>query len=580
MASLRSRSSRAAAAQPDSETSTSPTSTAASKSFASSNKAAGARAPLTKSTFAKRQPAEGGAPFTLDDIKRAIPKHCFERPLYKSFGYLFYDLAVIAVIVFCSLFFKQAAIRIASLFSIVFGLSQEPLAALVADSALAGAAAPYASAAFALPGSGSVLSLFGETAHALFSQPLLAALASPQLFVYCAALTALTVTGILAQGAVMTGVWVIGHECGHGGFSDNRMIGDVVGLIFHTMLFVPYYSWAITHRTHHSNNANIDLDEVHVPEHINYYMPLSAHGALHHDKHTAGEAPVEGAAPSAMAFLSEVNKILSDFNLFHRCISTFFTVTIGWILYLTINASGRRYENKSRFPVNHFNPDAPIFRPQERLQVTLSTVALLAWFFILYRIIAASSLTIVAVHFLFPYLVVQYWLVVITLLQHTHTALPRYSTASWDYVRGALATVDRDYGAVWNWTLHNINDTHVVHHLFSYMPHYHAMEATEAVKELLGDWYVRTEDDKPAFGVLRSLWKSIRECNFVAEDDHPALALADSAIRGLKSGASAEAVAAEVEAAKEKAFAEGPHAGGRNASKEVYWFRTIDVAKE
>lgn len=45
-----------------------------------------------------------------------------------------------------------------------------------------------------------------------------------------------------------------------------------------------------------------------------------------------------------------------------------------------------------------------------------------------------------------PLMVVNFYLVLITLLQHTHPALPHYDEAEWDWLRGALSTVDRDYG--------------------------------------------------------------------------------------------------------------------------------------
>lgn len=46
-------------------------------------------------------------------------------------------------------------------------------------------------------------------------------------------------------------------------------------------------------------------------------------------------------------------------------------------------------------------------------------------------------------------------------------------------------------------------DTHVAHHLFSYMPHYHAEEATEAIKKVRGSAVcrvcVRVYADRPPF---------------------------------------------------------------------------------
>ena len=47
----------------------------------------------------------------------------------------------------------------------------------------------------------------------------------------------------------------------------------------------------------------------------------------------------------------------------------------------------------------------------------------------------------------------------------------------WNYMRGGLSTIDRDYG-MFNKIQHDIG-THVVHHLFPQIPHYHLTEATE-----------------------------------------------------------------------------------------------------
>jgi fatty acid desaturase len=45
----------------------------------------------------------------------------------------------------------------------------------------------------------------------------------------------------------------------------------------------------------------------------------------------------------------------------------------------------------------------------------------------------------------------------------------------WSYLRGGLTTVDRDYG--WINNIHHDIGTHVIHHLFPQIPHYHLVEA-------------------------------------------------------------------------------------------------------
>jgi len=106
---------------------------------------------------------------------------------------------------------------------------------------------------------------------------------------------------------------------------------------------------------------------------------------------------------------------------------------------------------------------------------------------------------------------VNLFLVLITFLQHTDYALPHYTNEEWDWLRGALATVDRDFGIL-NGIFHHITDTHVVHHLFSNMPFYHAKEATESVKRLLGDYY-RFDDTN----FVKALWQNF-VCTYVQPD--------------------------------------------------------------
>ena len=43
--------------------------------------------------------------FTLSDVKRAIPSHCFERSLLRSSLYLLHDVAAIAVLVYSTTWF-------------------------------------------------------------------------------------------------------------------------------------------------------------------------------------------------------------------------------------------------------------------------------------------------------------------------------------------------------------------------------------------------------------------------------------------------------------------------------------------
>lgn len=351
----------------------------------------------------KKVPCEK-PPFTLGDLKKAIPPHCFKRSLVKSFSYIFSDIALV------TLFYYIADTYIADL------------------------------------------------------QPPLSYLAWP---IYWA-----------MQGCVMTGIWVIAHECGHHAFSDYQWVDDTVGLVLHSALLVPYFSWKYSHRRHHSNTGSLERDEVFVPK-----------------------------PKSKMPWFS---KYLN--NPPGRVMTLIVTLTLGWPLYLTFNASGRPYD---RFAC-HYDPNSPIYSDRERVQIYVSDTGIMAMTYVLYRLSAVKGLTWVISMYGVPLLIVNAFLVLITYLQHTHPSLPHYDSSEWDWLRGALATVDRDYGIL-NKVFHNITDTHVAHHLFSTMPHYHAMEATKAIKPVLGEYY--QFDGMPFY---RAMWREAKECIYVEPDDEGA----------------------------------------------------------
>nr|GMC84352.1 delta(12)-fatty-acid desaturase FAD2-like [Ipomoea batatas] len=339
--------------------------------------------------------------FTVGEIKKAIPPHCFQRSVLRSFSYVVYDLIIASLLYYVATSY--------------FHLLPQPLSYL------------------AWP-----------------------------LYWIC-------------QGCVLTGVWVIAHECGHHAFSDYQWLDDTVGLILHSALLVPYFSWKYSHRRHHSNTGSLERDEV--------FVPKKKSGMKWYSKYLSN--------PPGRAFMLLVQ------------------LTLGWPLYLMFNVSGRPYP---RFAC-HYDPYSPIYSDRERAQIFLSDAGIFAVTYGLYRLVAAKGLPWVLCVYGVPLLIVNGFLVLITFLQHTHPSLPHYDSSEWDWVRGALSTVDRDYGIL-NKVFHNITDTHVAHHLFSTMPHYHAMEATKAIKPILGEYY--QFDGTPVFNAM---FREVKECMYVEPDE-------------------------------------------------------------
>ncbi|GJZ52637.1 plastid delta12-fatty acid acetylenase [Tanacetum coccineum] len=309
----------------------------------------------------KRVPVD--PPFSLSDLKKAIPAHCFERSVIRSSYYVVHDLIVTYVFYFLA-----------------------------------------------------------NTYIPLLPTPL-AYLAWP-VYWFC-------------QASILTGLWVIGHECGHHAFSEYQWIDDTVGFILHSALFTPYFSWKYSHRNHHANTNSLDNDEVYIPKRkskVTYY-----------------------------------SKILN--NPPGRVFTLVFRLTLGFPLYLLTNISGKKYE---RF-ANHFDPLSLIFTDRERVQVLISDLGLLAVFYVV-KLLAAAHV-------------------------------------SNSCARRALTTIDKDFGFL-NRVFHDVTHTHVLHHLISYIPHYHAKEARDAIKPVLGEFY---KIDRTL--IFKAMWREAKECIYMEPDE-------------------------------------------------------------
>ena len=55
----------------------------------------------------------------------------------------------------------------------------------------------------------------------------------------------------IIMGTVGMGLWVLGHECGHGAFAPFKFQNDCIGYVLHSLLLVPYFSWQYSHSKHH-----------------------------------------------------------------------------------------------------------------------------------------------------------------------------------------------------------------------------------------------------------------------------------------------------------------------------------------
>lgn len=287
----------------------------------------------------------------------------------------------------------------------------------------------------------------------------------------------------IVAGTAGTGCWVVAHECGHRAFAKYNWLQDIIGYCLHSIMLVPYFSWQRSHSLHHARTNHLDSGETHVP---------------HRDTTPSGAARLwwhETIGDEAFAIvLILINTVA------------------GWPLYLLTGASG----GPARGTTNHFWPawpfSAALFPGGWARKVWLSDIGILVAIGLLGWWAYSSGFLPVLALYLGPYLVVNFWLVLYTWLQHTDVDIPHFDNEEWTWVKGAFMTVDRPYGFILDFLHHHIGSTHVAHHMDARIPHYHAVKATRALKENFPDLY--RFDPTP---VPKALWRVATRCHVVSK---------------------------------------------------------------
>jgi len=249
------------------------------------------------------------------------------------------------------------------------------------------------------------------------------------------------------QGTVFWAMFTVGHDCGHGSFSRSTTLNDVVGTIVHGFILVPYYPWKMSHHHHHKNTGNIDQDEI--------FHPIRTKD--------------QGQLMSNSKFV----------------INNYFLFGFGWLAYLVAGYAGNNYEkNYEKAFHSHFNPfDKMWVKKSGMAAISIAFVLSVVSALLYTALYVANGLPLVVAYYVGPWFVFATWLVVVTFLHHASEDTKWLSPSEWTYTKGQLEnTTDRTYGAVFDHITHDIG-THVVHHLFPIIPHYHLVEANKHLKK-------------------------------------------------------------------------------------------------
>lgn len=247
---------------------------------------------------------------------------------------------------------------------------------------------------------------------------------------------AVTVLYVLLQSMIFWGVFVLGHDCGHGSFSNHSWVNQLFGNLLHSFILTPYEPWKLSHCHHHKNTGNMDKDEI--------FYPIR------------GEGKTDAEIAHWAGFRAKL-----------------FTLGFAWAAYIVVGYPPRSVPHLSTVPA--------IFQGR-RKHVLISLACWTAMVCLLAVGVFKFGFAAVGVYYLLPLFGFATWLVVVTFLHHNDENAPWYGDDTWDYVKGNLSSVDRSYGKVVDNLIHDIG-THQVHHLFPIIPHYKLVQAATAFKK-------------------------------------------------------------------------------------------------
>jgi omega-6 fatty acid desaturase (delta-12 desaturase) len=264
----------------------------------------------------------------------------------------------------------------------------------------------------------------------------------------------------LFAGWCYTGIFVIGHDCGHMAFSERRWVNELVGYLCLSPVFTGFHNWRIWHNYHHAKTQLRGQDP-------DWAEKMKTH--VEYD-----QAPLGDKAHVRLGFGSPLGML------------------VGFWVGMT-----RRTFMKT------LAPQIPLGRGAAR-DLFVSTAVMLA---------ASGSITWVLFHHGGAWMVVKYYYVpifiaaahgaMLTYLHHTSADALIFDRADWTPFRGQVVSTFNVRFPRWIEALWFDINIHLPHHLAPRIPWYHLDAATEAIRAVNASW---VQERRFSLGYLRASW--------------------------------------------------------------------------
>jgi len=236
-------------------------------------------------------------------------------------------------------------------------------------------------------------------------------------------------------GTAATGLFVIGHDCGHRSFSNRRWVNNWVGHIMMMPLLYPFHSWRILHDYHHVHTNKLHVDNAWEPWTVENFE----------------------AAPTWV-------------RLGYQGLRGQF-----WWVGSIVHWAGL-----------HFNLNNFADRDRSAIKTSITVVAIFAALFFPTMYFTVGLWGIVK-FWLMPWLGYHFWMSTFTIVHHTIPEIQFHPVSDWSAVEAQLGgTVHCTYPKWVEVLCHDIN-VHVPHHVSVGIPSYNLRKAHESLKMHWGE---------------------------------------------------------------------------------------------
>lgn len=236
-------------------------------------------------------------------------------------------------------------------------------------------------------------------------------------------------------GTAATGLFVIGHDCGHRSFAKRRWVNNWVGHLMMMPLVYPFHSWRILHDHHHVHTNKLHVD--------NAWEPWTLEGYNN--------------APRGLRW--GYRRLRGGF---------------WWVGSI------------AHWAVLHFNLSNFQARDRRAVKTSIAVVVLFAAIFFPAMYFAVGAWGIVK-FWLMPWLVYHFWMSTFTIVHHTLPEIQFFPEDHWSAALAQVAgTVHCDYPKWVEILCHDIN-VHVPHHVSVGIPSYNLRKAHRSLMAQWGD---------------------------------------------------------------------------------------------